>query len=776
MLFSKTKIIMANDLPSRFLRWSAALGFALLLACAKSPAAKEKEFLENGKKALAARDYARAGLEFRNAAQAVKSDAEPYYQLALVDLATGDSGSAYQLLKKATQLNPKHIAALSALAELLASSGSQKFAPDAEKAAKQALEVSPNNPAALESLALLQLREGKTADAEQYLEQALNNSPDYLRAAVLLAKVKSSTGDIKGAEQVLKQSVAQDPKNNASLIALGNFYAAIGRSADAIQTLQSALKVKPNDGVTLASLAQAQFKAGQNAAAGETLHQLSLTSDPAFESLYGRYLLLAGKSDAAVKEFERLYQKYPKDSAARSRLVQTYLSLNRRPEAERIINDALKRNPKDASALIERSSIYIQDKKYNEAQADLNEALRYEPKSAEAHFLLSRIHRSRGFLLGQRQELTDALNIDANLLEVRLELAENLRPQSAKDALDILDKAPRTQARTPGFIAERNRCLMALGRDEELQTELNRVLKVYRTPDLLVQDGLLKMKTRHFDEARASFAEALGKDPTNPQILDLLGDTYLAQGQAGKAVAAIEDQAKRYPKSPRIQQVLGFWLMNHQQLEGARRAFNAAKSADPSYDEADIALGMLSMREQKLDEASKHFSNVLEKKPLDATARYFLAMVDDQTGAYPLAIANYRELVTQQPDNALFLNALAWDLVDHAQKADEALPFAEKAKQLAPKDPRVADTLGWIYYQKGVYKSAVAQLESAVSPEGKLSGEDLSRVRYHLAMAYFKAGDRSHGESFLAETLRSAPNLPEAKLAVQIREQSRENH
>jgi tetratricopeptide (TPR) repeat protein len=258
--------------------------------------------------------------------------------------------------------------------------------------------------------------------------------------------------------------------------------------------------------------------------------------------------------------------------------------------------------------------------------------------------------------------------------------------------------------------------------------------------------------------------------------VDVLAKTYLAQGQFDKGLALVRAQAAKYPKSAPSQQLLGIWLQNNRQFAEARTAYAAAKSADPSYDDADLALGLLSMREQKLDEASKLFSGVLERKPFNTRARAFLALANEMTGAYPSAIENYRELVAQEPDNPLFLNGLAWDLAEHAQKPDEALALAEKAKGLAPNDPRVADTLGWIYYQKGIYKSAISQLESASSPAGRLAGEDLDRVKYHLAMAYFKAGDAPRGQAVLTATLRSAPNLPEAKLAAQIRDQVRDVH
>jgi len=73
----------------------------------------------------------------------------------------------------------------------------------------------------------------------------------------------------------------------------------------------------------------------------------------------------------------------------------------------------------------------------------------------------------------------------------------------------------------------------------------------------------------------------------------------------------------------------------------------------------------------------------------------------------------------------------------------------------------VADTLGWTYFQKGLYSLAVTNLEDAIAKQG-------TAVRqYHLAMAYLKAGDPKRGRETLDAALKKDPNLPEAQMARQ---------
>ena len=750
----------------------AMAGLLFLGGCTSSPQTKEAKALARGKKLLQQKDYARAMLEFKNAARTVQSDAEPYFQMALVALETGDARAAYQMLRKAIQLNPQHMEAKSRLARLIAEKGTAEKLSEAESTAKAILALSPNNVENLYTLAILELRLRNRGDAEQYLDQALAKVPSSFGSSVLLAKVKMSGNDLKGAEKVLKDAVQASPKSPDAWVALGNFYAVVGRFPDALQAFESALNLKPQYPLALISLAETQHRSGQKEKALETFRQLSTLADPQYESLYGAYLFATGNRDGALREFERLARKNPKDRGARTRLVETYLALGRTHDAEDVINRALKQNPKDWDALQARSYLYLLQGKYTEAQNDLNVVVKYEPRSAEAHFLLSRIHKARGSSSMERQELSDALQIDPALLSVRLALAANLLVPSPKDALELLDKAPKRQTGDLSFIVQRNACLFALGRYPELRQSLDAALASARTPELLHQDGLLRLMQQQYVQARASFQAVLDTDAGNPKVLDMVAQTYLAQKQPGKALEAIREHASKHPDAARIQQLLGAWLQRNGKISEARAAFMAAKAADPAYTEPDIALALLDIRAKDYDAARRRLTAALAAAPADTRARFFLAGVEDATRNYSAAIAHYGKLVEAEPDNVLFLNNLSYDLAEYGKQPDEALKHAQKAKELAPGDPQVASTLGWIYYQKGAYRFAISQLEAAASHDHALAGEALGRVQYHLAMAYFKSGNVPQGRQLLKTAQRLAPSLPEAKLAQEVERHS----
>ena len=84
---------------------------AALAGCSFTPRQKEADFLRKGREFLEKKDYARAILQFQNAAKSVPNDAEPYYQLGRAGVASGNAVGAYAALKKAVELNPNHAGA-----------------------------------------------------------------------------------------------------------------------------------------------------------------------------------------------------------------------------------------------------------------------------------------------------------------------------------------------------------------------------------------------------------------------------------------------------------------------------------------------------------------------------------------------------------------------------------------------------------------------------------------------------------------------------------------
>src|SRR4051812_43394902 len=129
---------------------SVALGALLVfcgmsLGCSSTPQAREAKYLRKGEALRDKKDYSRALLEFKNAANAMPKDAEPYYQIGVTYLASGNYATAATAFRKATELNPKHQQAQLKLAELMTTSPKVEFVQQAASRLQEVLSASPDN-------------------------------------------------------------------------------------------------------------------------------------------------------------------------------------------------------------------------------------------------------------------------------------------------------------------------------------------------------------------------------------------------------------------------------------------------------------------------------------------------------------------------------------------------------------------------------------------------------------------------------------------------------
>jgi predicted Zn-dependent protease len=250
-------------------------------------------------------------------------------------------------------------------------------------------------------------------------------------------------------------------------------------------------------------------------------------------------------------------------------------------------------------------------------------------------------------------------------------------------------------------------------------------------------------------------------NPGDSRSARIIVDSYLQQKNPAEAFKRLSEIAAEQPKSASLQSMLGEWQMSAGKLGEARNAFEAAKAADPNLHSADLALAEIDRRQNRPDAARKRLMEVAAADPKNVPVLVELAAMEEGAGNSSGAIARYRSILAVDSSNLFALNNLANALA--TQNPDEALKFAQQAAEAAPDNAAVQDTLGWIYYRKGLYSEAVTYLKTAVSKEPS------PRRRYHLAMSYLKTGEQEAGRDLLRAALQADPNLPKTEGALEVR-------
>ncbi len=246
------------------------------------------------------------------------------------------------------------------------------------------------------------------------------------------------------------------------------------------------------------------------------------------------------------------------------------------------------------------------------------------------------------------------------------------------------------------------------------------------------------------------------------RALQILSETYKGQKTGAAPLEKTKEYAALHPKSAPVQDFLGVMLMANGDRTQARSAFNAAKQADPRFMKADLSLAQLDVLDGKLDDAQKRLQGVISGQDDNLTAHLWLGNVEEMKGDHTAAMDQYRRVMLADPGNAQAANNLAYLLDQYRSGSEEALQYAEKAVELRPERSAYCDTLGWIFYRKGLYEPAIKYLQKASSDNSDVVW------KYHLAMAYAKTGDVGRAREELQQALRLNPKVPEAQAAQRV--------
>ncbi len=738
-----------------------AICLAVTGGCSRDPEAKRLSYMQAGKDFLNSKDYQRAVLEFKNALSLKPLDAEAQYQLGLAYLATGDWSLAANHLKRATELSPEHSQAQVRFSEMLSTTSDPALLEEARKRLQNVFQASPGNTEALTALAITEWKLADRGAAEKHLQEAFHKSGN-LSPAVALARIHIQQNQWEDAEKVLKTALDQKPSALA-MVVLGEFYLLRGRNAEAESLFTKALGMDHDHSLALQHLAAMHVRAGKTDEAGHLYRRLAALPSESYQSAHATFLLQTGKKEEALAEFRKLAERHKDKSEFRTQLVTALILSDRLSEAEKVLLDALKKNPSDVQALLQSGALYLTLERYSDAERDLNRVLYVRPKSAEGKYLFSKLYEARGHILSQRQALDEALQWNPEFAAARVDLAMLLiRRNAAKTALQLMEETPNSQKRLVAIVLQRNWALAALGRWNEVEQSLAGELKGMPGPEVAVLAAILRLEQGKRDEARQMARKALEGGTDDIRALEIIARSYQMENNIDAAVREIAGYAGRHANNAPVQSFLGDLLLSMGLREQARATFHQARLLRPGYSTAELSLVKMDITDGKLDQAEQSLGKLLTEKGENVTARVWMGTLNEIRGKNDLAIEHYRKALQLDPNQVQALNNLAYLLAESAKQPDQALRFAEKAAELAPDNASVRNTLGWVFYHKGMYNIAVRHLERAVE------AESTPMRNFHLAMAYWKNGDRARAQRVYKAAALLQPESREAQEARQL--------
>ncbi|WP_426175791.1 tetratricopeptide repeat protein [Massilia sp. TWR1-2-2] len=147
---------------------------------------------------------------------------------------------------------------------------------------------------------------------------------------------------------------------------------------------------------------------------------------------------------------------------------------------------------------------------------------------------------------------------------------------------------------------------------------------------------------------------------------------------------------------------------------GARQLLAGVDAAQPS-EQAQLVLaeGQILRDAGQQEQAYALMQAGVAKFPANPDLLYDFALLAEKTGRVDVMEKTLREVMVQAPDNHHAYNALGYSLAERNIRLPEALSLIDKALKLAPGDPFIMDSMGWVQYRLGNLDEAEKQLRAA---------------------------------------------------------------
>lgn len=115
----------------------------------------------------------------------------------------------------------------------------------------------------------------------------------------------------------------------------------------------------------------------------------------------------------------------------------------------------------------------------------------------------------------------------------------------------------------------------------------------------------------------------------------------------------------------------------------------------------------------RLDDALKLIADALVTQKDNIDLLYEHAMLAEKANQLELMERQLRHIIQIAPDNQHAYNALGYSLADRNIRLQESYDLIRKASDLAPDDPYIMDSLGWVEFRLGRYEDAEKTLRRA---------------------------------------------------------------
>ncbi|HAS76245.1 MAG TPA: hypothetical protein DCS69_06175 [Marinobacter adhaerens] len=258
------------------------------------------------------------------------------------------------------------------------------------------------------------------------------------------------------------------------------------------------------------------------------------------------------------------------------------------------------------------------------------------------------------------------------------------------------------------------RMLINEGELQAAQDEFNRLVKRYPdTPGLRLSHALVALENGQTDLARQELTQLAEQGHHTSEANYYLGRIEDQASNTEQAIGyyqSVEQGNYYFPALARASALLA----ENGQLEDAIDRIRRLREANPRQAENFWLLEVnLLLDQEQQQQALSTATEALEEHPDNIEIRYARAMLYDGIGQPADAEADLKQIIEQEPENAVALNALGYILTTRTDRLREARGYIEKALRLDPNNPAILDSMGWVLFLEGQLEPALEYLSRA---------------------------------------------------------------
>lgn len=633
-------------------------------------------------------------------------------------------------------------------------------------------------------------------------------SIDPFVPGLMRAEWHSRQGDVERGRDVLREfigSLGADVTVNHYLM-LGEFLMRNDEQEQALAAYRKAREYQSPEKMeadrrlgdhyfNAATKAQRASQVAESAGDAEALAEQQAAKIEAFETAIGHYQLVSDSTS---------------DIVVQKRAAETLLNLDRLDEVDAMLQEMVKIDADDKQLLGLQAALAEKRGNRRLARQRLDRAIELYPTDPNLFLQRAVFNRLEPNLVADAlQDLEQAVRLRPGLVEAWIERYKMLQSGGDIDgAFGVLRQGVDANPDNDQLVLYMLRELNLSNRVDELQAEALRIARDRQDDERwLVLVGSAMAQFNRWAEASQLFGTLYDLRPA-PETARAYLDSMLRPNVSAprQRISDVLDAFK-----PDAQDVLGDTLLLARaytainELAMAKRELNHALEQTGDRGAAGrffnqqllLAVGREADVLLFLDEANKN--GLIKNRFLKAARLYgefrkanaegianilqdAFALEDGSDGADTLTLIElfrliaqlslvesqyaqcaeyYKKAVELSPNDLQLNNDLAYVLLESLGNPQEALPFAQRAADLAPTSSPVMDTLGWDYFQLGQLEDAARELQLAVSLAQTASSSIPAYI--HLGLVQAAQGDMTEARRSLREAERFSLVVPDGR-------------